>query len=302
MFFCHQSILMSRSSNFFDGLVSPMVLEAGAEIFGNPTNGQNLQTSLSGLAMSPIAMLELPTQDGDSVPTPPTLLPQNRRSTVLVPETSTVFNVVLHMVYAIVVEEYAPDIDTIALAISTLPKYGIPVPKATQTDVWALLLKQAHTPGNAIKVYAIAAANGIDSVCVLASQYTLGVSLSTLTEADALTIGAVYLRRLVFLHVGRREALVRVIIHPPSRHGNTAECFSKHQDEVARNWSIAFSHLVSGTGRGSEASLLHDTSVGALADTFGPVALSTRCEICKGAVRTRVSDLVRAWLAIRRTI
>lgn len=179
-----------------------------------------------------------------------------------------------------------------AQGLSGLNKYGLAVPTAS-SEIWDVVLQHAH--GHPIRVYAIAAANGIDSVCVAASQYTLGLTIYAISEADAVLMGPRYLRRLVFLHVGRRDALQRIIYPPPDRHTPGQECSSPNQDAVVGSWALAVADILTRPAP-------HSIQVNALIEVFGPLALGTACQTCQGHLRSRTHDVVQRWMAVRRTV
>lgn len=177
-------------------------------------------------------------------------------------------------------------------ALTSLHTYGIEL-GPHDSDIGTLLLRYA--PTRPLRVYSAAAAQGLDAVCVAASQYTLPYSLDTLSEADALTMGAVYLRRLFFLHQGRREALIRVIHDPPATHQPTTTCSMRNQEPVRSTWELATAEVML-------APLPHNTSPEMLIEGFGGLILRPSCELCRDQVRKRVSDVIKAWLAVKRTI
>lgn len=171
-------------------------------------------------------------------------------------------------------------------ALDALRSYGLP-PPGPSSDIWPILL--AHAPMHPIQVYAIAAANGSDIICIASSRYTLGTSLSFITEGDALMMGAVYLRRLAFLHVGRVEALKRMISTLPRLH---AGCPST---PLAVAWNEGVAHVL----------LLpqpQNTPPSTLISTFEPLARQSECAVCKERLSTHVNDMCREWAAVSRAI
>ncbi|KAG8850131.1 hypothetical protein FRB96_000506 [Tulasnella sp. 330] len=213
---------------------------------------------------------------------------------IAVEEQSAVFNIVMHITYELACNKYVPGMDA---------------------DVWTILLHHSQT--QPLWAYATAAQHGMDSVCVPASRNTLAVSLSTLGEAEAQLMGAIYLRRLFFLHVGRRIArsyalpwissssssltsrlskptVQRVIITPPQTHPPTQTCSPDKQTAISNAWAIAVADVVT-------RPLAPGASVATLLEAFRPLEL-TACDICKGNIRTRLSEIVQHWLNIKSTI
>ncbi|KAG8870663.1 hypothetical protein FRB97_009552 [Tulasnella sp. 331] len=184
-------------------------------------------------------------------------------------------------------------IDTIGSALDSLRRYGIPIPTDPAAEIWSTLLRQAHL--DPIQAYTIAASHDASSVCVLASEHTLSRSLDSVSEADALRMGPIYLRLLFRLHIGRNQALGRVIKTPPKEHLPSKTCSISAQRFVMSAWSLTVASVMSGAR-------VHNTSAIELREAFGPLMQKNTCELCKDNAPARISEMIRAWLAIRRTI
>lgn len=192
------------------------------------------------------------------------------------------------------VARYGPDIELLGQALSCLAKYGISGTTADgNSDVWDLILQQASR--HSIRAYALGAAHAFDAFCIVASEYTLAVSLDTLTEGDALTMGAIYLRRLIFLHQGRRVALQRVIMEPPEQHAPTPVCSLMDQAGITRAWALGVAEILA-------LPMLQNMPADVLFGTLGLVVGGTECDTCKGIIRSRTVAAGKAWLSIKQTI
>jgi len=268
-FYAHQSVIRSRSTNDFASLLVPAdpAVSGHRQSYASPHYGPGPQPF-------------------ESTPQPGHL------RTIAVPENSIVFNVILHIIYSMSSERYAPDLETVAQVLSCLEKYGVPA-LTPNHEIWATLLR--HAPSAPLRVYVLAACYAMDSVCILASQYTLEVSLGTVTEADALTMGAIYLRRLFFLHLGRVEALKRVIKAPPEGHPIAPNCSLDAQRAIVRGWRMATASVML-------ADLPQNTSTNTLITTFGPLKSGSMCMKCKDLVQLRMTAMVQAWAEVKRTI
>ena len=66
--------------------------------------------------------------------------------------------------------------------------------------------------------YALAASHDLYSLAVPISSHLLSYPLHMLTDELAEKIGPVYLKRLFFLHLGRLDALRRLLLPPPHPH------------------------------------------------------------------------------------
>lgn len=164
--------------------------------------------------------------------------------TVMVPESSEVLNIILHTVYNISALAYCPSFETICVALDALPRYGIEPKRYASVGEPLYDLVVACAPHQPIDTYALAGAHDLADVAVAASAHLLSFLLSTLSDELAERMGAVYLKKLFFLHLGRMDALKRVLITPPHTHPETAECSLAQQRCVMRAWALAAAHVM----------------------------------------------------------
>lgn len=191
-------------------------------------------------------------------------------------------------------ERYGPSLETLYEVHQALIKYGLPPITANdKSDIPRILVRLGSSAP--IRVYALAAALGLDSVCVPVSQYTLQTTLDTVSEADALTMGTVYLRRLAFLHMGLTDALKQTIKEPPEEHTPHPSCPPEGRQLVKQMWDEAVGNILL-------QSAPHQTSPDALLGNFGPIKNNVECPRCKELIQTRISDVVQAWVSVKRTI
>ncbi|KAG8888185.1 hypothetical protein FRB98_008203 [Tulasnella sp. 332] len=216
---------------------------------------------------------------------------------IRVEETSMVMNVVLHTIYNISCARYAPTYEIIVQALNSLRKYGIVMSSKQDAEIWTMLLQHAiRSPNLAIGAYAICASHGRDDLCILTSRLTLTLSLDALTEADALTMGPTYLRRLFFLHCGRLEAIKRVIGVPPKPHLATPTCSLPSPQLVANMWEVATADV-------TLRPRAYGISKEELEEAFAPVlAQQNACDLCRDNVRDRIAQMVEDWLTIKDVI
>lgn len=135
----------------------------------------------------------------------------------------------------------------------------------------------------------------MDSVCTLASQYTLTTPLSHVTETVAVTTGPSYLRRLVFLHLGRTEALKRILRRQPVPHDATPSCGEAGRKWLSTAWLAASAEIA--LQENPQA-----VSAGTLISTFGPIGSGTTCPHCKEILRERIATMLQEWVVVKRTI
>jgi hypothetical protein len=160
-----------------------------------------------------------------------------------VPENSHVLNIVLHLLYMIPCTHFSPPVDVISEAIGALKRYGVSIKPfaAPDTCLYDLILSRA--PLHPIELYALAAEHELHDLAVAISPHLMSFNLSTLTDEIAIQIGPTYLKSLFFLHLGRNEALKRLLFTPPTLHGPTLQCDFAEQKKLTRAWALAAAYL-----------------------------------------------------------
>lgn len=164
--------------------------------------------------------------------------------TIHVPEPADVLNVVLHTIYDIPVGQFQPSVETVSAALDALGKYGVEPRQYAKHGGSLYSLVLSFAPHRPIDTFALAASHGLEDVAVAASAHLLSYPLSALTDDLAECIGPIYLKRLFFLHLGRLEALKKLLVSPPRRHPEVPECSEEVQAALTRAWALATAHLV----------------------------------------------------------
>ena len=159
------------------------------------------------------------------------------------PESASVLNIVLHVVYDLSCAHYHPGLETLILAVDAMATYGLSPRQhiAPSTPLYSLILNQA--PMQPIVIYALAAAHDLYELAVPVSSHLLSFALHTLTDEIATRIGPVYMKRLFFLHLGRLDALKRLLLPPPHPHPPTTSCDFTEQKKLTRAWALASAYL-----------------------------------------------------------
>jgi len=287
-FYCHQSVLRNNSSNGF-GFLLPSA-NPSAHSIPDSMSPEAYTQLLAGSSTSP-STPEVPITPPRAKSLPHPSDQTDSLYTIFLQEDSVVFNLVLHMIYGMSCERYGPDVETVSRALGCLPAYGLRAP-GQDHDIWSILLRQA--PLHPLRVYALGGAHAIDSLCTLASQYTLAVSLTDLTEDDAMNMGAIYLRRIIFLHLGREDALRRTIGTPPAGHDTSESCTQVAQAAVRRGWLAAVGDVLA-------SSQPQNIESGALLSKFAHLA-ALPCSTCKELVQGRIAGMIQDWVKVKRTI
>jgi len=147
------------------------------------------------------------------------------------------------MFYGLSPASYSPTFEILSNAVDSMPTYSIN--PSTQihpgTPLYTLLLSFA--PLCPLDVYALAAHHKIHSLAVMASSHLLSYPLHTITDSQAIRIGAVYLKKLMALHIDRLNALKEVLLKPPYPHPPTRVCDFSAQKKLTRAWSLVSANL-----------------------------------------------------------
>ena len=186
-----------------------------------------------------------------------------RPPTVVVPECSDVLNITLHAVYGMSALGYCPSFETVSSALDSFPRYGLSAKLYATAGQPLYDLVVSCAPHLPIDTYALAAAHDLADAAATASAHLLSFSLPTLSDELAVRMGPVYLKKLFFLHLGRMDALKRVLIQPPSTHSETPECSTADQKRLTRAWALTAVHVLWDAGpsefrilRGARAQVL----------------------------------------------
>lgn len=164
-------------------------------------------------------------------------------SMVNVPEISSVLNVIIHMLYDTSSAQHSPSSEVLITAVNRMPFYEID-PKlhiTPSTSLYTLLL--SHAPLVPLEIYALASHFDLHELAVSTSSHLLSYPLATITDDMAERIGAVYLKRLLSLHVDRANALKRILLLPPHPHPQTRECDFTEQKKLTRAWALVSAYL-----------------------------------------------------------
>ena len=162
---------------------------------------------------------------------------------IMVPEDSHVLNIVLHLLYMIPCSHFCPSADIISRVISALKRYGVSIKSLATPDTCLYNLILSRAPLYPIELYAMSAEHDLHDLAVAVSPHLMSFNLSSLTDEIAMQIGPTYLKRLFFFHLGRNEALKRLLFTPPALHGPTPQCDFTEQKKLTRAWALAAAYL-----------------------------------------------------------
>ncbi|KAF9263464.1 hypothetical protein L218DRAFT_864956 [Marasmius fiardii PR-910] len=206
-------------------------------------------------------------------------------------EKSPVLNVILHVVYGMSCSHYYPPFETLSTAVSRLPSYGIhPAAHITpSTPLYNILL--SHAPLCPLDLYILASKHDLLDLAVSTSPHLLSLPLFTITDEIATEIGPKYLRRLFFLHIGRSDALKRLLLPPPNPHAPTPQCDFADQKTLTRAWALASAYLA--------WDARPDLSPSFLESALRPLVDHLSCDLCKEALNDRIKNVLVQWSVIK---
>ncbi|KZP04985.1 hypothetical protein FIBSPDRAFT_967658 [Athelia psychrophila] len=211
-----------------------------------------------------------------------------------VPETSMIFNIIIHAIYRVSCAHYHPSLDDLTEAVGALQKYGIE-PSALITPTSALFNQLlSHAPDRAFDIYAFASQHNLHDLAVSASAYLRAFPLCDITDEMTQRVAAVYVKKLFFMHFGRVEALKRLLFPPPYPHDASSVCGPEHKDAVNRAWTMAAVQLA--------LNVRVDLTESDLRAAFFTVESDLTCKLCRAAVADRLDILTLGWSRVKGTI
>ncbi|KAF8639329.1 hypothetical protein AX17_001577 [Amanita inopinata Kibby_2008] len=214
-----------------------------------------------------------------------------RNTIINIPEKSAVLNVILHTLYNTSCAQHSPSFETLATAVDCMARYNIePKNHITRgTPLYTLLL--SHAPLYPMDLYALAAHFGIEDLAKSTSSHLLSYPLPSITDALAQRIGAVYLKRLMCLHLGRNNALRCILLYPPLPHPPTKECGFTDQKKLTRAWALVSAYLAWDARA--------DLSTHSMQSALNPLTAHLTCELCHETLQQRIKDVVVKWASVK---
>ncbi|KAG8983204.1 hypothetical protein FRB90_006228 [Tulasnella sp. 427] len=318
-FYVHLSLIGSKSSNRFNGLVA-RGLESSSYIdtplltpdCSEPTPPASPRSASENAGGRPSSSSSSKSHSRSSPrlsnnnTTTNTLPDPSLPSLISIPEPSGVINILFHVLYNTTsFARYSPDFETLSAVLPFMRKYGFDVAEMlgsaatagiASAEVVQTLLSFA--PERPLQVYALAGQYGLRELAVAASPYTLDVSLSNVTDELSVAMGPLYLKWLFFLHFGRSEALKRILVKPFEHHllGLAgATCTEDDRSAMGRAWGLVTAYILSLPNT-------QNVSVGSLSTTYGGLVGSVKCARCKEQLGRRIDEVVRGWGGVQTTI
>lgn len=160
-----------------------------------------------------------------------------------VPETSAVLNVILHMMYGSSAAQHSPAFETLTTVVERMSCYDLH-PKNfifPRAPLYELLL--AYAPLFPLPLYTLAGHHDLYDLAVATSSHLLSYPLSNLTDEVVEQMGALYLKKLMCLHLERFNALKQILLQPPHPHPASKECSFMDQRRLTRAWALVAAYL-----------------------------------------------------------
>ena len=192
---------------------------------------------------------------------------------VYLPEKSEVLNLILHAFYNFDPTKFRPTVALVAATLRSLQKYDVSL-NSLLTPSHPMSITILHLGiQSPLETFAVVAAFKLEHLAIEISKKLVSVPLHNLTDDLAERMGPSYLRRLVFLHLGRIDRLKQLLIQPPSLHPVTKDCYESDQKRLQNHWKAL------GVALGWEAQA--DLSPQRIHRTFTTLLLETSCNQCQ---------------------
>ena len=201
---------------------------------------------------------------------------------------------VLYAFYELDPAHYRPTLDHVAAMLDALPKYGLPLESSLSKGKPFYNLICGLAFASPLEAYALAAKHDLEQLAVDISHHLHSTPLYDLTDELCLSMGPIYLRRLIFLHLGRIERLKKLLQEPPG-HEPTMQCDAVDQKhKLVALWREKASTLCWDVSPSTPVSLLQAT--------LSPIVEKLGCNECKVSTRERIRQIIVEWTMVKSTI
>jgi hypothetical protein len=192
---------------------------------------------------------------------------------VYLPENSEVLNLILHAFYNLDPSKFRPTVALMAATLKSLQKYDVSL-DSLLTPSHPMSITILHLGiQSPLETFAMVAAFKLEHLAIEVSKKLVSVPLHNLTDDLAERMGPSYLRRLVFLHLGRIERLKQLLMQPRLSHPVTKDCYESDQKRLQNQWKA----LAVALGWDAQA----DLSPQRIYSTFTTLLLKTSCDQCQ---------------------
>ncbi|KAK0492125.1 hypothetical protein EDD18DRAFT_1184830 [Armillaria luteobubalina] len=210
------------------------------------------------------------------------------------PEQSDILNIILLTIYGKPIADYRPAFEVILTAVDSLERYGIQPQRYVKPAQPLFELLHFHIPHHPLDIYVLAAHYDLFQLAEAASSHLLSTALDTITEAQSMRMGAVYLKRLYDLHSRRIDALKNILIRSPEPHPSTRTCSLSDQNGVSRAWALSAAYLI--------WDARPDMSFRYIESTMGALKQHVSCDDCKETIDAQVRKCIIDWTSVKWSI
>ncbi|CAE7081260.1 unnamed protein product [Rhizoctonia solani] len=288
-FFVQRSRLLEGSSNLFGGLLLVMDEKKKPKVVPS-VHESPLSEDISILDptidLNSISAVE----DVFNVPEPE----EDSPPIIGLCEDAALLNIMLLIIYRLPMERYRPDLQLMCRAVPALVSYGYRLDNLITPTSEAFRLLIAHSVTHPLVVYALAAGYSLEHLAVASSRNTLGIELSQITDDLANVMGPIYLRRLFFLHLGRADALKRLLLEPPAGHMPLPHCGPEDQKSLTRAWALAIAYMA--------VEAKPNTPPAMLSSGLSALGEHLECQKCRACLDERIQTVVHQWSMVGSTI
>ncbi|KAF9045263.1 hypothetical protein BJ165DRAFT_1305849, partial [Panaeolus papilionaceus] len=200
---------------------------------------------------------------------------------------SAEFNVIMHMLYDSSPAAHSPSFETLVQAVDRLPLLDIKAKRyiLPNTPLYSQFL--SFSPLKPMEIFVMAGHHDLYDLAARCSSHLLSLSLSTITDEQAERMGAIYLRRLLVLHINRIQELRTILMKVPEFHPATKGCSFTDQKAVSRAWALGSASLIWDAHP--------DLPTGIIKSTLSQLSEHLTCPQCKDALQERVKEVVARW-------
>lgn len=167
--------------------------------------------------------------------------PADSSITFVLPEPGEVLNVLLHSLYDLLCDPYAPSLNCLERSLQAMQKYGfLPLQQFLTRGRQLYNTFLNHAPIRPLETYSLSAAYDLEDLTVDSSAYTLHLKLHiSLTPPLVQQMGSSYLNMLYKLHNIRMDILKGLLNQPIFPHVAKPHCSAGERKVVDRAYRLA---------------------------------------------------------------
>ncbi|KIY70115.1 hypothetical protein CYLTODRAFT_202455 [Cylindrobasidium torrendii FP15055 ss-10] len=201
-------------------------------------------------------------------------------------QSSQGLNIILHAIYDIPAAKFHHPINLLIDTVDSLTSYGVHPSRLVHRNSSLFQLLYLHAPQHPMELYMLAGAHRLEELAIMVSAHLLSFPLDRLSDEMVDRMGALFLKRLVFLHLDRIKALKAILSQPPPPHG----C----GDDPQRAWALAAASVANDAMAGMSPQML----VSSMKRSAGDM----RCTHCQENTQRSLGIAAMKWANVKATI